>query len=171
MRLKKAFRIAINILLVLAVWLAVSFYLQLESSWGLSLPGWLRFPGGLMIAAGLGLIGLGEWSLITRGGASGAPGNPTIRLVTDGVYAWTRNPLYTGGGLVIAGLAFLRASPGILAAAGVFLVLANLFVVFYEEPRTARRFGEPYEAYRRTVPRWGLGRASRGPVSINNGGR
>ena len=32
--------------------------------------------------------------------------------------------------------------------------VVHLFVVFYEEPHLTRRFGESYEAYLRTVPRW-----------------
>jgi protein-S-isoprenylcysteine O-methyltransferase Ste14 len=38
-------------------------------------------------------------------------------------------------------------------AAGFFLVV-NLFIIFYEEPALVRKFGEPYAAYMRTVPRW-----------------
>jgi protein-S-isoprenylcysteine O-methyltransferase Ste14 len=33
-------------------------------------------------------------------------------------------------------------------------IVVHLFVVFFEEPSLRRRFGESYEAYLRTVPRW-----------------
>lgn len=33
-------------------------------------------------------------------------------------------------------------------------VMVHLFVVFYEEPQLTRWFGESYETYLRTVPRW-----------------
>ena len=33
-------------------------------------------------------------------------------------------------------------------------VVVHLFVVFVEEPSLRRQFGESYEAYLRTVPRW-----------------
>jgi protein-S-isoprenylcysteine O-methyltransferase Ste14 len=33
-------------------------------------------------------------------------------------------------------------------------VPVQLFVVFYEEPTLLRQFGESYEEYRRSVPRW-----------------
>lgn len=36
----------------------------------------------------------------------------------------------------------------------VIMILAHLFVWCWEEPELARRFGEPYRAYQRQVPRW-----------------
>jgi protein-S-isoprenylcysteine O-methyltransferase Ste14 len=34
------------------------------------------------------------------------------------------------------------------------LTIAHLFVVLYEEPTLRRQYGESYEEYVRTVPRW-----------------
>jgi protein-S-isoprenylcysteine O-methyltransferase Ste14 len=34
------------------------------------------------------------------------------------------------------------------------LTVAHLFVVVYEEPTLRRQFGEEYDRYRATVPRW-----------------
>jgi len=43
----------------------------------------------------------------------------------------------------------------LLAECGLLMgVVVHLFVVFYEEPSLRRRFGESYETYLRTVPRW-----------------
>ena len=42
----------------------------------------------------------------------------------------------------------------ILAWAGAMAIAFHLFVVLYEEPSLANRFGAPYEVYRRTVRRW-----------------
>jgi protein-S-isoprenylcysteine O-methyltransferase Ste14 len=33
-------------------------------------------------------------------------------------------------------------------------LVVHAFVVLYEEPDLLRRFGDPYESYRRAVPRW-----------------
>jgi len=38
--------------------------------------------------------------------------------------------------------------------AACMLATAHLFVVFYEEPTLHRQFGESYDEYRRSVPRW-----------------
>lgn len=48
---------------------------------------------------------------------------------------------------------FFRSVP-VLIEAGVFAVLAHLFVTLYEEPSLRRRFGESYESYSHTVGRW-----------------
>jgi len=42
----------------------------------------------------------------------------------------------------------------LLVYAGVLAVAFHLLVIGYEEPRLRARFGEQYEAYRRTVSRW-----------------
>ena len=59
---------------------------------------------------------------------------------------------------VIGGVDMLIGRFGIMipaiALGGVLAVAFHLLVVGYEEPRLRRRFGEPYEAYRRTVSRW-----------------
>jgi protein-S-isoprenylcysteine O-methyltransferase Ste14 len=34
------------------------------------------------------------------------------------------------------------------------LVIVHLFVVFYEEPTLHKQFGEEYDRYRASVPRW-----------------
>ena len=38
--------------------------------------------------------------------------------------------------------------------AAIMLLVAHGFVVFYEEPALQRQFGESYEQYRQSVPRW-----------------
>jgi protein-S-isoprenylcysteine O-methyltransferase Ste14 len=38
--------------------------------------------------------------------------------------------------------------------AAVMLLIAHVFVILYEEPTLRRQFGESYEEYRRSVPRW-----------------
>jgi protein-S-isoprenylcysteine O-methyltransferase Ste14 len=38
--------------------------------------------------------------------------------------------------------------------AAFMLLIAHVFVIFYEEPTLSRQFGKSYEQYRRSVPRW-----------------
>jgi protein-S-isoprenylcysteine O-methyltransferase Ste14 len=62
--------------------------------------------------------------------------------------------MYIGAFSVLIGEIILFHS---LLLAGYILlmgVVVHLFVVFYEEPQLARRFGESYETYLRRVPRW-----------------
>jgi protein-S-isoprenylcysteine O-methyltransferase Ste14 len=83
-----------------------------------------------------------------------APIDAPIFLVREGPYQWVRNPMYHAVLYILIGEAILFHS--LLLAGYVLLVgiVVHLFVVFYEEPTLRSQFGESYEAYLRTVPRW-----------------
>ena len=83
-----------------------------------------------------------------------APFDPPRRLVVRGPYRFVRNPMYIGAVLVLAGAALFFMSTPLLVYAGLLLLAAHLFVVFYEEPTLRRSFGEDYEAYCHRVRRW-----------------
>jgi protein-S-isoprenylcysteine O-methyltransferase Ste14 len=83
-----------------------------------------------------------------------APVDPPKELVVRGLYRYVRNPMYVGVVLVLSGEAALFRSTSLLLYAGSFFLVANLFVMLYEEPTLRARFGESYERYRRSVGRW-----------------
>jgi len=62
--------------------------------------------------------------------------------------------MYIGVAMAILGEAVVFRSIHIAVYAGVMLLIAHTFVVLYEEPTLQRQFGEPYEEYKRSVPRW-----------------
>ncbi|MGH9905327.1 MAG: methyltransferase family protein, partial [Pyrinomonadaceae bacterium] len=82
------------------------------------------------------------------------PVDPPKHLVVRGLYRYVRNPMYVLVVIVLIGEAIFFMSLAVLIWAGVFIVLASLFVMFYEEPYLRRRFGESYERYTQTVGRW-----------------
>ena len=75
-------------------------------------------------------------------------------LVTTALHRYVRNPMYIGVALAIAGQAALFRSLHLVEYAAVMLMVAHVFVILYEEPTLQRTFGESYEEYLRTVPRW-----------------
>jgi protein-S-isoprenylcysteine O-methyltransferase Ste14 len=85
----------------------------------------------------------------------GGPGMKTMpeRLVTGGAYAYTRNPMYLGHLIFLAGLALTLRSE--LAA-----VIALASIVYFhvrvkrDEKRLAERFGDAYTEYCARVTRW-----------------
>lgn len=90
---------------------------------------------------------------ISLGG--GGPGMKTLpeRLVTGGPYAWTRNPMYLGHLIFLAGLALtLRSELAVViaVASAVFFHLR----VRKDEKRLRELFGEPYVEYCGRVKRW-----------------
>jgi protein-S-isoprenylcysteine O-methyltransferase Ste14 len=81
------------------------------------------------------------------------PFTPTKSLVVKGLYRFVRNPLYIAGSLVLVGEALLFQSVGILIYCFVMFVIFNIHV-FLEEKFLTYQFGETYEQYRKSVPRW-----------------
>jgi protein-S-isoprenylcysteine O-methyltransferase Ste14 len=117
-------------------------------------PGPLAWLGLLCLIGGTSIYFLCAWEFAVRGLGTPAPIAPTKFLVVSGLHRYVRNPMYLGVALVILGEAALFRAPHIAAYAAVMLSIAHLFVVFYEEPTLHRQFGDLYEQYRRTVPRW-----------------
>jgi protein-S-isoprenylcysteine O-methyltransferase Ste14 len=75
-------------------------------------------------------------------------------LVTTGIYARTRNPMYVGMALVLVGWAFLLAQPQALVGPIAFVLYITRFQIVPEERVLASMFGESFAAYRARVRRW-----------------
>lgn len=116
--------------------------------------GFLTWVGIIVTAAGAAIYLRCAWEFAVRGLGTPAPIAPTKFLVTTALHRHVRNPMYIGVALVILGEAALFRSVRVAAYAVAMLLTAHLFVVFYEEPTLRRQFGEEYETYLRTVPRW-----------------
>jgi protein-S-isoprenylcysteine O-methyltransferase Ste14 len=95
----------------------------------------------------------GAYRLRGAGGPPGLSQGRPERLVTSGVYAVTRNPMYLGHLVFLAGLTALTRSPVALAAT------SALVPWFDERARADHRrlvgfFGDRYLEYAARVPRW-----------------
>jgi protein-S-isoprenylcysteine O-methyltransferase Ste14 len=90
----------------------------------------------------------------TRFGGGG-PGidNPPERIVDTGIYAWTRNPMYLGHLIFIAGLAItFRSLPGLLLL--IFHIFWFNLRAQHDEAHLQQIFGEAYLDYMKRVKRW-----------------
>lgn len=94
------------------------------------------------------------WGFAVVGGGTPAPIAPTRILVVKGLHRLVRNPMYLGVALVIGGQAWLFHSLHILIYMICMLVVAHVFVLFYEEPTLRKQYGAQYDRYRASVPRW-----------------
>ena len=94
------------------------------------------------------------WDFAVSGGGTPAPIDAPKRLVTNGVYRYSRNPIYIAELTMIAGWAILFTAPIIVAYGVVLFVVLSLAVRRYEEPRLARQFGDQYAAYTAETGRW-----------------
>ena len=101
-----------------------------------------------MIAAALSSIGF-----IIHGKGSPIPFTPTKELIVTGIYKYVRNPLYLAGSSVLIGEVLLFQSFGLLVY---FIIMFGIFYIhaLIEEKHLENEFGETYNHYRKSVPRW-----------------
>jgi protein-S-isoprenylcysteine O-methyltransferase Ste14 len=128
-------------------------------SW-LSLHGWLPFRGAILTLLVIAILftGLGAWFRVwgTAYVSSSIVKSPSMHgetMLADGPYRHTRNPLYLGTLLHTIGVCILMPPSGAVFAV-VLLWIFQIRLALAEEPFLAARFGEPYIAYARTVPRF-----------------
>lgn len=107
-----------------------------------------------LMVAGTAILVRCIWDFASKGRGTLAPIDPPKELVVQGLYRYVRNPMYLGVLLILLGeTAFFRSSALLQYTVGWFIVV-NLFVLLYEEPALRRQFGDSYERYFRSVPRW-----------------
>ena len=75
-------------------------------------------------------------------------------LVTTGVYARTRNPMYLALALLLTAWAAWLGSAAALLGPIVFVAYITRFQILPEERALTARFGAEYQRYRDAVRRW-----------------
>jgi protein-S-isoprenylcysteine O-methyltransferase Ste14 len=76
------------------------------------------------------------------------------RLVTDGPFRISRNPIYLGGVMVLLGLAVLLGSLASFLFPMLLFLLLHLLFIPAEENQLEEEFGPDYIEYRRSLRRW-----------------
>jgi protein-S-isoprenylcysteine O-methyltransferase Ste14 len=125
------------------------------------LPTELPLPPSLRtwLAALLTIVGVIAWlacldTFSRRGRGTPLGADAPRQLVTTGLFRWMRNPIMAAELSVIWAVALYLASLGAALYAVAITVGAHVAVVYIEEPELRKRFGQGYEEYCRTVPRW-----------------
>ena len=81
-------------------------------------------------------------------------GEEPQQVVRNGLYRFSRNPMYVGVLTAIAGQAIVYRSRPIAVYLLIAAITFHLVVVLLEEPHLASARGDSYRDYRRRVPRW-----------------
>jgi protein-S-isoprenylcysteine O-methyltransferase Ste14 len=113
-----------------------------------------RFMGLVPISIGAVIILWCFWDFIDSGKGTPAPLDPPKNLVVKGPYRLTRNPMYVGVIFVLSGEILIFESTVLIIYSLMVLLLFHLFVILYEEPTLKNKFGDSYERYIGSVPRW-----------------
>jgi protein-S-isoprenylcysteine O-methyltransferase Ste14 len=75
-------------------------------------------------------------------------------LVINGIYKFTRNPMYLGFLFWLLSLGVILGKPISLVWATGFVLYMNYFQIFPEERILTENFGEDYIKYKSSVRRW-----------------
>ena len=107
----------------------------------------------LLAASGFTVMMVAWWQF--RGNdVAICPTEPTVRLLTNGVYRFTRNPMYLGITMMLAAVALAVGTVPFYVAALLFWLVADRAFCPFEEKKLAASFGASYESYRLRVRRW-----------------
>jgi protein-S-isoprenylcysteine O-methyltransferase Ste14 len=109
----------------------------------------------LLVATGLTIGVLGQ-RIFVRYGTNVNPYKPSSALVTTGIFAYVRNPMYVGIALLVAGIGVALASDWTLVMLVGAALLIHFGVVKREERYLEAKFGDAYRRYIDDVPRYGL---------------
>lgn len=116
---------------------------------------------------GLALVVIGEAIRLAGVAAAGSVtrrrSRNVQRLVTYGIFAWCRNPLYVGNFLIWMGFVTISGVLWFLPIAIVLFAVEYELIVRYEEGVLESTFGREYIEYKNETPRW-LPRPPKGDV-------
>ena len=111
------------------------------------------YAGVIPLIPGAGMI---VWAAgyFSKVGTAIKPFEESTRLVTVGLFRYTRNPIYLGGVFILSGVAILLGSLTPFAVIPAFIWLIQSIFIRVEEGMLETAFGEEYSEYRNKVRRW-----------------
>ena len=116
-------------------------------------PGFWRLLGLLPLGLGIAISYAAE-NQFHQAGTTVDPFKESSRLVTDGLYRFSRNPMYLGMALVLVGVAILLGSLAPFAVIACFVGWVHRQFIRVEEEMMRTQFGQDWLEYRAEVRRW-----------------
>jgi len=139
------------------VWLVAALAAVFGTDWLLPGLGFgldpLRWVGDALIAAGLGAMGLGAFELV-RHHTTFIPRRKPSFFVRHGIFRLSRNPIYLGDALVLAGAVLHWDVLPALVIVPAFMALISRRFILGEEAGLVEAFGRAAEAWFGKVRRW-----------------
>ncbi len=114
---------------------------------------WALPAGTFLLIAGLSLMLMAVWEM-RQHNTTPIPHMNASHLVTSGIFAVSRNPIYLGDVLVLAGVVLRANSPLSLVALPLFIWVIRTRFIAAEEMRLERDFGSAFVDYCTQTRRW-----------------
>ena len=131
-------------------WLPVPFLLvPLLASGVMEATNWVLGFALIILGEAIRLAGVAAAGTVTR-----RRSRTVQRLVTYGIFAWMRNPLYVGNFLIWIGFTVISGVLWFIPVAVLLFAIAYTLIVRYEEGVLESIFGEEYLAYKHRTSRW-----------------
>ena len=112
-----------------------------------------NYSGIVVGFCGLALAASGVISF-KKAGTAIRPFESSTFLVTDGLYRYTRNPMYLGMVILLIGVATYLGSLTPYIVIPVFFLIIQQCFIKHEEPFLENIFGQEYLDYKDKVRRW-----------------
>ncbi len=111
---------------------------------------------GLALIAGALMLDLSSLFLFIKRKTTPNPFSPenASKLVTSGMYRFTRNPMYVGLALLLTGWAIYLGSLSPFLLIPLFVVVLTVQQIIPEEKILEEKFGKEYLDYKQSVRRW-----------------
>jgi protein-S-isoprenylcysteine O-methyltransferase Ste14 len=115
---------------------------------------WQKYIAILVFVAGFLVMIYCILQFAVEGHGTLSPIDPTKKLVINGLYKFSRNPMYVGVILMLIGETMFFTSRSLLGYSVFIFLCFHLFVNLVEEPRLRRDFSAEYSIYCKKVRRW-----------------
>lgn len=116
-------------------------------------PLWLRIVGAVIGVCGVAVFVISVYEMRDSWRA-GVPEKAETKLVTSGIYRYSRNPAFLGFDLIYIGILCMFLNGILLAVTVLAVLMLHLQIVNVEEPFMLDAFGEDYLNYRKKVFRY-----------------
>jgi protein-S-isoprenylcysteine O-methyltransferase Ste14 len=116
--------------------------------------GTFRIVLGCFLIVASCLIAISAFKALINNKTPYNPEKPTVKIVREGSFRFSRNPLYLALLLLLGGITVLRCSIWLVFSLIVLFILLGYFAVRPEEKYLTDKFGEDYLDYKASVRRW-----------------
>lgn len=120
---------------------------------GVALGNWSVPVGGVLFMAGLALTAAAVWEF-SRAKTTIIPHQPPKALITSGIFAYSRNPIYLADVMMLSGVILYWGAVLALPLVPLFAIVIRKRFIDGEEKRLEDAFPTEFQAYYSSTRRW-----------------
>ncbi|QKV18085.1 isoprenylcysteine carboxylmethyltransferase family protein [Oricola thermophila] len=126
----------------------------LETPWIGGMTGEVLFAAGILTIVGALAIDIAAMNTMRRKRTTILPNRKADHLVTNGVFAVSRNPIYLANTMLVIGAGLISGIVWYFPLALIAAYMTQKLAIEREEKHLESRFGKLYRDYRKRVNRW-----------------